>query len=305
MLQPQTVKKRGITLRTRQTLTAYAFLFIPICFFLLIRIYPVFSAINISLRDWNIISPNKPFVGLKNFERLFADKTFLRATKNTVHYVIFTVPAGLILSLLIALMLNNVRHMSGFFRTIYFIPYVTSAVAVSWIWRWLFMKSGGVVNNLLTALGLSPQPFLNSTTQAINVICANVVWAGLGYKIIIFLAGLKQIPRDYYEAASIDGATGRQMFFHITVPLLNPTIVYLTVTTTIQTLQIFTQIKNITTQGSGGPLNSTTSVVLFIYQQAFQSFKMGYASAITVVLFLAILIITLFQIKVLNRRVEY
>lgn len=292
-------------LRTRQALTAYAFLFIPLCFFLLIRIYPVFSAINISLRNWNILSAEKPFVGLKNFADLFKDKTFGKAVTNTMHYVIFTVPVGLVISLLIALMLNSTKHMTGFFRTIYFIPYVTSAVAVSWIWRWLFMKSGGVVNNLLIATGLPAQPFLNSTKQAINVICGNVIWAGLGYKIIIFLAGLKQIPRDYYEAAAIDGARPSQMFFRITIPLLNPTIVYLTVTTTIQTLQIFTQIKNITTQGSGGPLNSTTSVVLYIYQQAFQSYKMGYASAMTVILFLAILLITLFQMKVLNRRVDY
>lgn len=299
------VKGRGMKLRTRQTLTAYLFLLIPLCFFLFIRIYPVFSAIDISLREWNVLSPEKPFVGFKNYAKLFRDKTFGKVVRNTAHYVIVCVPSGLVLSLLVALMLNTIKKATGLFRTLYFIPYITSAVAVSWIWRWLFMKSGGVVNNLLLALGMSPQPFLNSTSQAINVICGNIIWAGLGYKIIIFLAGLKQIPRDYYEAASIDGARPAQMFFKITIPLLNPTIVYLTVTTTIQMLQVFTQIKNITTQGTGGPLNSTSSVVLYIYQQAFQSFKMGYASAITVVLFLAILLITLFQMKVLNKRVEY
>lgn len=297
--------KRGMSLKTRQALTAYAFLAIPLFFFIFIRIYPVFSAIDISLRDWNLLSKAKPFVGFKNFDRLFHDKTFGRCVTNTIHYVLVTVPIGLVLALLISLMLNSITHFSGFFRTVYFIPYVTSAVAVSWIWRWLFMKSGGVVNNFLIALGFSPQPFINSTSQAINVICSNVIWSGLGYKIIIFLAGLKQIPRDYYEAASIDGARDSQMFFKITLPLLNPTIVYLSVTTTIQMLQIFTQIKNITTQGSGGPLNSTNSVVLYIYQQAFQSYNMGYASAMTVMLFLAILLITLFQMKVLNRRVDY
>ncbi len=298
-------QRPGVSLRTRQALTAYAFLFIPLCFFIFIRIYPVFSAIDISLRNWNILSPDKPFIGLANYAKLFGDKTFGKIARNTVYYVIVTVPIGIVLSLFVALLLNYTRKLQGFFRTIYFIPYVTSAVAVSWIWRWIFMKSGGVANSILSALNLEQQPFLNSTTQAINVICANIIWAGLGYKIIIFLAGLKQIPQDYYEAAAIDGATPRQMFFKITLPLLNPTIVYLVVTTTISTLQVFTEIKNITLQGSGGPLNSTTSIVLYIYQQAFQSYKMGYASAVTVVLFAAILIITLFQMKVLNRKTDY
>ena len=126
-------QRPGVSLRTRQALTAYAFLFIPLCFFIFIRIYPVFSAIDISLRNWNILSPDKPFIGLANYAKLFGDKTFGKIARNTVYYVIVTVPIGIVLSLSVALLLNYTRKLQGFFRTIYFIPYVTSAVAVSWM----------------------------------------------------------------------------------------------------------------------------------------------------------------------------
>lgn len=298
-------RRRRLTLRQKQALWAYAFIIVPMIFFVWIRIYPVFSAFNISLRKWDIFSVEKPFVGLSNYVKLFNDATFGKVALNTLYYVIVCVPAGLILSLLVALMLNRINHGVGFFRILYFIPYITSVVAVAWIWRWLFMKSGGLINNMLLAVGLPAQPFMSSTSQAINVVASNVIWQGLGFKIIIFLAGLKQIPTVYYEAASIDGAKPLRQFWHITLPLLNPTVVYLSVMTMIQTLQIFTQIKNISSQGTGGPLNSTNSVVLYIYQKAFQSFEMGYASAMTVILFLCILAISLVQMKVLNKRVEY
>lgn len=299
------LQRRRFTLRHKQAAWAYAFLLIPMIFFVWIRIYPVFSAFNISVRKWDILSPVTPYVGLNNYKKLLTDKTFLKVSVNTLKYVLICVPSGLILSLLVAMMLNRVQHGVGFFRVLYFIPYITSIVAVAWVWRWLFMKSGGLVNNLLIAVGLPPQPFMNSTSQALGVVASNVVWQALGFKIIIFLAGLKQIPTVYYEAAAMDGAGPWQRFSRITLPLLNPTVVYLTVMTMIQTLQIFTQIKNISFEGTGGPLNSTNSVVLYIYQTAFQSFNMGYASAMTVVLFLCILIISLVQMKVLNKRVEY
>lgn len=298
-------KRHGLSLKQRQALWSYAFLLIPMVFFIWIRIYPVFSAFEISLRKWDIFSAAKPYVGFANYAKLFADKKFIKVAGNTLYYVLVCVPTGLILSLLIAMMLNRIKRGAGLFRVLYFIPYVTSVVAVSWIWRWLFMTSNGLINNLLLALGLPAQPFMNSARQGINVIASNVVWQTLGFKIIIFLAGLKQIPAVYYEAASMDGATSIRKFRHITLPLLNPTIVYLSVMTMIQTLQIFAQIRNITLQGMGGPLDSTNSVVLYIYQTAFQSFNMGYASAMTVILFVCILIISLVQMKVLDKKVEY
>jgi len=294
-----------LTLRRRQALWAYAFLAIPLVFFVWIRIYPIFSAFNISIRKWDLLSDVKPVIGLLNYQKLLTDKTFIKVAVNTLLYVLWCVPSGLILSLLVALGLNRIQRGAGFFRVLYFIPYITSVVAVAWIWRWLFMKSGGVINNLLLSLGFQAQPFMTSTAQALGVVASNVVWQGLGFKIIIFLAGLKQIPSVYYEAAAIDGASPAKRFWHITLPLLNPTIVYLTVMTMIQTLQLFTQIKNISNQSTGGPLNSTNSIVLYIYQTAFQSYNMGYASAMTVALFVCILAISLLQLKVLDRRIEY
>ncbi len=305
MLRQTVNKKRGLSLRQQQALWAYAFLAVPLVFFAWIRIYPVFSAFNISVRKWDILSSETPFVGFKNYAKLLTDATFLKVVGNTLYYVVLCLPIGLALALAVAMMLNRIKHGVGFFRVLYFIPYVTSVVAVSWIWRWLFMKTGGLINNLLLSVGLPAQPFMSSTSQAIYVVASNVVWQGLGFNVIIFLAGLKQIPTVYYEAASMDGAKPWQQFLHITMPLLNPTLVYLSVMTMIQTLQIFTQVKNISFQGTGGPLNATNSVVHYIYQTGFKSFNMGYASAMTVTLFLLILAISLFQMKVLNKKVEY
>lgn len=165
------------------------------------------------------------------------------------------------------------------------------------------MANGGVINMIFKALGLPAQQFLNSTSQSILVIMTNVIWASIGFNTIIMLAGLMQIPQTYYEAAQMDGASSWQQFWHITVPQLNPTLVYIAVMGTIRTLQVFTQVYNIAGV-EGGPLKSTTSLVLEIYLTAFKRYKMGRASAITVVLFVIIMLITIFQMKVLNRETD-
>jgi multiple sugar transport system permease protein len=182
---------------------------------------------------------------------------------------------------------------------------MTSTVAVAWVWRWLYQPQFGPINVLLASLGLPQQLFLKSPQQALPSITAVAVWQGLGFVIIIFLAGLQQIPDMYYEAAKIDGASAWQLFRHITIPLLNPTFVYLAVLQTIRFLRMFTEVVNMSSQGAGGPLNSTVTVVLYVYRRGFSSFKMGYASALTVVLFVVIMGITLIQLKVLTRRFEY
>lgn len=297
--------RRMSPLARRQAAWAYAFLVIPLVFFLWIRIYPVFSSFHIALLEWDIFSKVRPFVGLANFERMLTDRVLHKALLNTFEYILISMPIGLALALAIAMMINALNRGAGLFRTLYFIPYITSVVAVAAVWKWMFMKSGGLVNNILTGIGLPAQPFMNSTSQALGVVASNVIWQGLGFKIIIFLAGLKQIPRTFYEAAAIDGASRWAAFRHITIPLLNPTIVYLTVLTGIQTLQVFTQVFAISSGGQGGPLNATLSMVLYIYQKAFKSFDMGYASAITVLLFVIILIISLAQMKLVTRKVEY
>lgn len=297
-----------LTVKGRQAMWAYIFISIPIIFFLAVRIAPTIYAFNVSMHQWDLLSKEKPFVLFNNFKELLQDKTFHKAMSNTAKYVFFAVPAQLIISLITALLLNRITKGVSFFRMIFFIPYVTSVVAVSWVWRWMFLKQNGVINHVIGLLGIPQQRFLESTSQAIYVIIGNVVWQAIGFSTIIFLAGIKQIPKTYYEASEIDGASKWMQFKNITIPLLNPTVVYLTVMGTIQTLQVFTQVFNITGGGSGnpgGPLNSTTSLVLYVYQLAFVNYKMGLASAATVILFVIILIITLFQLKFLTKKFEY
>jgi multiple sugar transport system permease protein len=191
-----------------------------------------------------------------------------------------------------------------FFRAVYFAPYVTPAVAVAWVWSWMLSPHFGLVNEVLGLLGLQPQPFLQSPSQALPTVTWVVVWQNLGFQIVLFLAGLESIPRQYYEAARIDGAEGWRLFRHITWPLLNPVLVFSAVIGTIGYLQLFTQVVNLNFTDQGGPLNSTLTLALYIYQLAFLRFQLGYAAAVTAVLFALILLVTLIQLKLLTRRVE-
>jgi multiple sugar transport system permease protein len=295
-----------LTLERRTWLWAYTFLAIPLLFFLAIRIAPTLYAFWVSFHRWDPIALEKPWVGLDNFRRMPEDEVFWKALRNTWIYVIVGVPAGLVLSLFVALGLQRLTHYVGFYRTLYFIPYITSLVAVSWVWRWMYTPNG-IFNEGLGYIGLGPFTWLQSPDLAIYSIIAMTVWQGLGFQIVIFLAGLEAIPEMYYEAAQLDGASPWQKFRDITIPLLNPTIVFLAVVGVISSLQVFTQIRNMTSQGRGGPLNSTLSLVLYVYQKAFDSLpsQMGYASAITVVLFVMILAITIIQLKVLSRHYDY
>ena len=299
-----------LTLKQRQILWAYAFMAVSLVFFIVIRWYPTVLAFNISFRDWNVFDGSGPWVGLENFrdiwQDLFKPRSPVRAAFwNTIRYVVFGVPLQLALGLGIALLLNQITRMSGFFRAVYFIPFVTSFVAVAFVWNWLYAPQSGLINQVLTAVGLPAQPFLNSPKQALPSIAAVAVWRGLGFTIIIFLAGLQQIPDIYYEAAKIDGANRWQMFWRVTLPLLNSVFVYLAVLGTIGFLRMFDLVQNMSDQGRGGPLKSTTTVVLEVYNEGFSSYNMGYAAALTVILFFVILLITVIQLRLLSRRVDY
>lgn len=299
-----------ISLRTRQVLWAYAFLSVTLIFFIVIRWYPTLFALNISFRDWKVMAGTGPWVGLENYqeiwEDLFKPRSDVRAAFiNTGKYVLYGVPAQIILSLGIAILLNQIRRFTGFFRAAYFIPFVTSAVAVAFVWNWLYAPVTGLINQVLAGVGLPTQLFLGDPKQALQAITAVAVWSGLGFSVIIFLAGLQQIPDIYYEAADIDGASAWNKFWHITLPLLNSVTVYLTVLATISFLREFVLVRNMSQRGEGGPLNSTISVVLHVYQTGFGRLQMGYAAAVTVVLFLIILLITVVQLRFLSRRVDY
>lgn len=290
-----------LSYRTQRYLFIYIVLGIPLLYFLSTRIIPILYAFNVSVRDWNLLSSDQPFVGFENFSLLFSDEIFRKSIVNTFKFVVIGVPGQLIVGLAVALLLQSIHRFRGFFRTIYFIPYVTSIIAVSWVFRWILMRNGWL-NEVLLQLGLEPQLFLQSPHQALILITLTMIWQSIGFQMLVFMTGLEAIPRMYYEAASIDGAGAWRKFVHITLPLLNPVIVFSAVIGVIAYLQSFGQVLSMT---NGGPLNSTTTMVLHIYNLAFLQFKMGRAAAATVVLFAIILLLTLLQLKVLKKNVEY
>lgn len=291
--------KKPRTLAQKNELWAYAFLCVPIIFYVVVRFYPTLYAFYLSFTDWDIVSRDMDFIGLENYFRLMGDSVFVKTLGNTIRYVVFGLPISMFLGFLLAYHINYLNRGADLYKTIYFMPYITSMVAAAWVWRWLFQPPPvGVFNNILTALNLPSQPFLRSTTQAPFAVLVTTVWADLGFQMIIFLAGLKGISEQYYEAARIDGASNMQQLQKITLPLLKPTIVFLVITGTIRYLRIFTQVMNMSTQGDGGPLNSTKPLVLYIYDTAFRSFEMGYSATMTVALFCIILIVTLIQMRI-------
>lgn len=291
-----------LSLQGRKVVWAWTFLALPILFYCWIRFYPTLSAFWMSLTDWDLLRPAN-FVGLANYEKLFADPQFWKVFRNTFAYLIIGTPLSLVLSFVIAFYLDRVRFMHGFIRALYFLPFLTTAAAMAWVWRWFYQPIPiGVFNDILSSLGFPAQPFLRSTSQALPSILVTGIWAGLGFQIIIFMAGLRAIPSTYYEAAKVDGLGEWAILTRITLPLLKPTTVFLVVFSSIGFLRIFDQVYNMTTNDPGGPLGSTKPLVLMIYQTAFSSFQMGYASAQTVVLFTILLAVSLLQLWVMRKR---
>jgi multiple sugar transport system permease protein len=290
------------TLHRRRVIWAWSFLALPIIFYGWIRFYPTLYAFWLSFTDWDLLRPAQ-FIGLDNYTRLFADPVFLQVFRNTFAYLIIGMPISLVLSFTIAFYLDRVRFLHGFIRALYFLPFLTTAAAVAWVWRWFYQPVPiGVINDILAQLHIPAQPFLRSTTQALPAITVTGIWAGLGFQIIIFMAGLRAIPATYYEAARIDGLGEWAILRKITLPLLKPTTIFLVVFSSIGFLRIFDQVFNMTHNDPGGPLNSTKPLVLLIYQAAFSSYDMGYAAAMTVVLFIILLVISLTQLFLLRDR---
>ncbi|MCL6454697.1 MAG: sugar ABC transporter permease [Alicyclobacillus sp.] len=293
-----------MTLHGRQTATAYIFLAVPLLFFLGIRIAPTIYAFLMSL-----FKNGGPGFTLENYHDMFTSPVFWRALTNTLLYVVITVPIQLAIGICLALMIGRIKRLKGFYRTVYFLPYITSAVAISWVWRLMYDPSIGVLNIVLGWFGIPSQQFLQSPREALLSVSVVIIWQSAGFAMLIFMAGLEAIPKMYFEAARIDGASSWQVFWRVTWPLLNPTLVFLVITGVIGGLQTFTQIANLTGSSGaglpGGPLNSTVSMVVYTYNEGFTNFNLPFASAVTVVLFVLIMIVTVVQLKVLNRSFEY
>jgi multiple sugar transport system permease protein len=234
---------------------------------------------------------------------LAADPVFRKVFANTFLYLGLGTPVSIVLSFAVAYHLDRVRFMHGLIRALYFLPFLTTAAAMAWVWRWFYQPLPiGVLNHAISSLGLPQVNFLSSTTNALPAILVTAIWHGLGFQVIVFMAGLRAIPASYYEAARIDGVSSWTILREITIPLLRPTTVFLVVFSSIAYLRIFDQVYNMTTNDPGGPLNSTKPLVLLIYETAFRSYELGYAAAQTVVLFLVLLAISLLQLRLMRDR---
>jgi multiple sugar transport system permease protein len=260
----------------------------------------VIASLILSMASWDLIGAPE-FVGVSNFVEVLQDPIFARVAVNTITYSGGSVPLLLTVSLGLALALNAKFRGRGFFRTMFFMPVVSSTVAVAMVWRWIYSPFGAL-NSVLTALGLPAVGWLTTTQWALPSVIAMSVWQSMGYSMVVFLAGLQGIPRHLYDAAAVDGATGWRRFWHITLPLLSPTTFFVVVMAIISTFQVFGQVYMLT---GGGPAFATSTIVYYIYERAFLALHMGYASALAWVLFAAIFGLTMLQMRLQRRWVTY
>ena len=304
----------------------YLYILPALVIIVVFRLVPILLSFIVSFFDWSIVGVGK-FIGLSNYAKLIYDAEFWQSLLNTFYLVIFVVPISLILSLLFATLLNNIKKLKSFFRSIYFIPTVTSMVAISIVWKLIFNQQTGLANFFLAKIGIDQlgwlaesrgifllllqnfgieiPHYLGGPSLALFSIIIVTIWKGLGYNTIIYLAGLQNIPHVYYEAADIGGAGKIKQFFKITWPLVSPTTFYVLMMTTIITFQVFSQIYLMTGPPVGGPLGTTKVIVYYLYDKGFgESNDLSYASAIALVLFAIILTLTLFQ-KKLEKKVHY
>ncbi|WNS46198.1 sugar ABC transporter permease [Paenibacillus sp. MMS20-IR301] len=293
------------TRKRREQLAGWLFIAPEVIGMLVIAVFPLLFSLVLSLTEWNLVGGLSAihFVGLDNFIELFKDNRFLLALKNNVLFTIGTVPVTMVLGVVLSALIHKKLYAKTFFKVAFFVPYICSTVAIAAVWQALYHPSKGPVNQILMQLGLSDPPrWLVDTSFSLIAIMIIYVWQLLGYQIIIFLAGMTNIPEELYEAATIDGASGIGQFRRITLPLLGPTTFFLAITSTISSFKIFDMIKFLT---NGGPNYSSTVIVYQIYEEGFERFKMGYASAMSWVLFLIILLVTSITWITQNRKVHY
>ena len=278
-------------LQRRWNFWGYLFILPNFLGFVLFMLVPIVMALVFSFTNYDVIS-QMDFVGISNYVGLFTDDQFITSLINTLWFAVLTVPAGVILSLLLAVLFNRQVRGISVFRTFVFIPVITSMVAISLIWSMLYEDNGGLLNTLLGMMGLGPVHWLTDTNVAMISIAIMSIWKGLGYNMTIFLAGLQGVPAELYEAATIDGANSVQKFFKITVPMIGPTTYFVTLMSLIGSLQVFDQVWIMT---QGGPVDATKTVAMYLYQYGFQFYKMGYACAAAYVLFILVFIVSLIQ----------
>jgi multiple sugar transport system permease protein len=286
---------RGTRLASERREAGSAWLFIApsLAHLLIFSIGPMAFALWLSLHDWGLLDETHRYVGAANYVALSRDAGFLRALFNTAVYVLF-VPAGMAVALGLALFVNRPGWSVRTLRAVFFLPYITSFVAISLVWKWMYEPELGLLNRVLGTIGIPPQPWLSSPATALPSLMLMSIWMYAGYMMLIFLAGLQSIPSSLYESARIDGAGPWQRFRRITLPLLRPTTVFILVTMVIFMFQVFTAVYVMT---EGGPLQATDVVVYHIYRNAWEYLRMGYASAMAWVLFAVVFLLTLVQYR--------
>lgn len=300
-----------LTASRREAIWAYAFLAVPLIGLSAFYLYPMLAALWMSLHDWPMVGTSRPFIGFENYANAFRDSLTRKSFVNTVYYTATVVPATMVLGLFLALALNVPSlRLRSLFRTTFYLPVITSWVAVSFVALYIFEPTFGWINQLLGSIGV-PEPlptWLSSPTWAMPAIIITSIWKAVGASMVLFLAGLQAIPPEYHEAARIDGASGWQRFRQITLPLLNPTITFVAVLSGINSLQVFTPAVVMTYSSSqgqaGGPLDSTRVLVYHIYQTAFRSQDLGFAAAVSYILFSVVLVLTLVQLRLIQKPVE-
>ena len=276
----------------RSEKSAYLMILPSYLIFFIIILVPIGWTFGMSFTDYNF--KTFQFVGIKNYLAIFQDELFLKSILNTIWYSVLTIIPSMVLSLLLAIFLNAKIPGRGIFRTIFYLPHIPSMVAVAMAWSYMYNTQAGIINKALNAIGISSVGWLSDGKIAMISVAIMSVWASLGYYTLLNLSGLQGIPSYLYEAASIDGATGIQQFFYITIPSLRPTTFFIFVMACIASFEVFGQVYIMT---NGGPLNSTTTIAHQVYLNGFQYYKMGYASAEAIILLVIILTITVINMK--------
>jgi multiple sugar transport system permease protein len=262
---------------------------------------PILATLAISLTKWDLLTAPK-LIGFDNYLALLTDDRFLKALRNTFFYTIVSVPVGLTIALGLAIALNTKVRGIAFIRTAYFLPVVTSTIAIALVWQWIYSADSGLLNQILGVVGIPSQKWLNDPTLAMPAIIAMSIWQGLGVNVIIFLAGLQAIPSDLLDAASVDGAGSWARLRNVTLPLLTPAVFFTGVLSLIASFQVFDQVFVL---AKPRPTEATITVVYFIYENGFKFFKMGYASAASWILFLIVAVFTAVYFRSQNRWVHY
>lgn len=277
--------------------------------FLLFWIYPIVATLLYSFTRWQAFAQEKPWIGFENYSRAFQDPIFLKALTNTFLFVLMYLPIIVIGGLLLALLVDASGKLRDLFRMIYFIPVVTSVIATAFVWRYLYQPRIGIFNMILDWFRLPPQNWLLDVDQALFSVVIYTAWQSIGLNMVWFLSGLTTIDQTYYDAASVDGASWLQKFWHITLPLLRPTLVFVIVIGAISAFQVFGPIYIMTSTGissgdspPGGPSNATMVVVLYQWLVAFRELDLGYGAAMGVILLILILVLTAVQLRLLRTR---